>query len=100
MTKQRLAPHRLPDDLSPVAPDSASRENGLQAVGQAIAAHGDLAALFRDLTVALRPVVAFDYLHLGLYDPASRTTRLYLNEAADPQGNPVPAELPEQIPAD
>ncbi len=98
MSKQHLT-SRHPHP-TPVAPGQAEREASLQAVAQAITAHGDLAALFRDLTAILRRAVAFDFLHLGLYDPKAGTTRLHLTEASAPDSMPVPAGLPEQIQAE
>jgi formate hydrogenlyase transcriptional activator len=50
----------------------------LLAVSEAIIAHRDLAALFRDLTERLQQVVHFDYLILVLHDPANNTMRRHM----------------------
>jgi formate hydrogenlyase transcriptional activator len=56
----------------------------LLAVSEAILAHRDLAALFRDLTGRLQQVVRFDYLILVLHDAATNMMRRHILETLDP----------------
>jgi formate hydrogenlyase transcriptional activator len=53
------------------------------AVSEAIVAHRDLFALFRDLAGRLQHVVRFDYLALVLHEAASNTMRLHVLEASE-----------------
>jgi formate hydrogenlyase transcriptional activator len=53
------------------------------AVAESIMSHRDLPALFCELASQLRHVVPFDYVVLGLYEPATNTLRLDVVEPAD-----------------
>src|SRR5262245_35512353 len=72
----------------------------LLAVGEAIASHRDLQALFHDLADRLQHVVRFDYLILVLHDPATNTMRRHILETSEPSPVHVPGGLPvEEGPA-
>ncbi len=69
-------------------------------VSEAIAAHRDPAALFRDLAELLRGVIQFDFIFVALHDPARNCMRLPLVEIAIPLQVNLPGELPiETTPA-
>jgi formate hydrogenlyase transcriptional activator len=58
----------------------------LLAVSEAIVAHRELCALFRDLAGRLRQVVRFDYLTLVLHDVSTNTMRRHILEPPEPTG--------------
>ncbi len=64
--------------------DSRRQLEALLEVSEIIAQHRDLKALFHDLAIRLRSVVAFDFLGLVLYDEARNVTRLHVLESQQP----------------
>src|SRR5262245_48874898 len=52
-------------------------------VSEAIAAHGDLTALFRDLARRLPPVVPFEVIALFLHDPEKNVMRVHMLGTAE-----------------
>ena len=69
---------------SPLPPPPDTQYRALLQVADAILAHRDLNALFRDLSRLLRQVVPFDYINLVLYDPDLEAMRLHILETAAP----------------
>jgi formate hydrogenlyase transcriptional activator len=69
---------------SPLPPPPDTQYSALLQVADAILAHRDLNALFRDLSRLLRQVVPFDYINLVLYDPELEAMRLRILEATVP----------------
>jgi len=69
-------------------------------MSEAIAAHRDPAALFRDLAELLRRVIQFDFIFVALHDPIANCMRLPLVEITIPLKAALPDELPiETTPA-
>jgi formate hydrogenlyase transcriptional activator len=82
---------------SPLAasPEQSRRQlEALLEVGEAIAQHRDLQALFHDLSVRLRTVVAFDFLALVLHDAARNVMRLHVLETNQPTEAAAGSEVP------
>ncbi len=91
-TRNRKRPYNAgmnPDPREAGGPGPRQYETLLD-VSEAITRHGDLAALFHDLALRLRPVVAFDFISVLLYDEARNMMRLHLLESD--QADPVGAE--------
>jgi formate hydrogenlyase transcriptional activator len=63
-------------------------------VAEAIAAHRDLGALFRDLAARLPRIVPFDYINLVLHDPQRDVMRLQLLVTPEPTTIEEGLELP------
>jgi formate hydrogenlyase transcriptional activator len=65
-------------------------------VSEAIASHGDLTALFRDLARRLPAIVPFEVIALFLHDPDANTMRVHMLGTADadiiPPGMQVPVD--------
>src|SRR5579884_4194563 len=70
----------------------------LLAVSEAIVSHRDLSALFHDLADLLHQVVRFEYLILGLHDPATHTMRPHVLETSEPI--PPPLRMPASMPVE
>ena len=66
----------------------------LLAVSEAIAAHRDLTALFRDLAQRLQAVVRFDFVTLILHDPTRNVMRRHILASAQPSAIRVGGEVP------
>jgi hypothetical protein len=66
----------------------------LLAVSESIAAHRDLAVLFRDLAQRLQAVVQFDFVTLILHDPERNVMRRHILASAQPSTVQVGRELP------
>ena len=66
----------------------------LHAVSESIAAHRDLAALFRDLAQRLQAVVRFDFVTLILHDPVRNVMCRHILAPAQPSVIQIGRELP------
>src|SRR5215472_10661189 len=62
-------------------------------VSEAVAAHGDLTALFRDLARRLPTIVPFEFIALFLHDPDRNVMRLHMLGTADADRIPPGTEL-------
>ncbi len=77
------------------SPEQSRRQlEALLEVSEAIAQHRDLKALFHELSVRLRAVVAFDFLALVLHDPARNVMRLHVLETLQPTDAEAGREFP------
>jgi formate hydrogenlyase transcriptional activator len=65
----------------------------LLAVTEAVVSHRDLRALIHDLADLLRQVVCFDFLLLGLHDPATNTMRPHVWAALEPPPHHMPTSM-------
>jgi formate hydrogenlyase transcriptional activator len=85
-----------PLESAPAASPEQSRRQleALLEVGEAIAQHHDLKALFHDLSERLRTVVAFDFLSLVLHDAARNVMRLHVLETLEPTSVAAGIEAP------
>jgi formate hydrogenlyase transcriptional activator len=63
-------------------------------VSEAIASHGDLTALFRDLARRLPPLLPFEVIALFLHDPEKDAMRVHMLGTADADRIPAGLELP------
>jgi formate hydrogenlyase transcriptional activator len=63
-------------------------------VSEAIASHGDLTALFRDLARRLPPVVPFEVIALFLHDPDKNVLRIHMLGTAEADRIPAGMEVP------
>jgi formate hydrogenlyase transcriptional activator len=70
----------------------------LLAVSEAIVSHRDLRALIHDLAGLLHQVMRFEYLILGLHDPATKTMRPHVLETSQPIAPHL--QLPASMPVD
>ena len=66
----------------------------LAEVAQAVASHGDLTALFRDLARRLPAIVPFEVIALFLHDPVKNVMRVHMLGTADADRIPPGLELP------
>jgi formate hydrogenlyase transcriptional activator len=66
----------------------------LLAASEAIVAHRELPALFRDLAGRLRPLVRFDRLVVALHDVANTTLRMHVLDYLDRDLPPVATDTP------
>ncbi len=81
-------PGHPPTDLE------TSRYRALLEVSEAIAAHRDLTALFRDLAQRLPPIVSFDFTGLLLHDPQQNMMRVHTLVASNARHLPLDFQLP------
>ncbi len=65
-------------------------------VTEAIASHGDLTALFRDLARRLPAVLPFEVVALFLHEPERRVMRVHMLGTADDDRIPPGLEVPEE----
>jgi formate hydrogenlyase transcriptional activator len=63
-------------------------------VSEAIASHGDLTALFRDLARRLPPVVPFEVIALFIHDPDKNVLRIQMLGTAEADRVPAGMEVP------
>jgi formate hydrogenlyase transcriptional activator len=70
----------------------------LLAVSEAIVSHRDLRALIHDLAGLLHQVVRFEFLILGLHDPATNRMRPHVLETSEPL--PLQREMPASMPVE
>jgi formate hydrogenlyase transcriptional activator len=83
------------DAAGETSPSSHGHEyRTLLAVSEALLSHRDLSALFHDLAGRLRQVVEFEFLVLHLYDAATHTMRLCLQEEFHPNPPPPGTSFP------
>ena len=88
----------MPDESVFIAPDAPARSSDqlrlLIQVSEAIATHGDLTTLFRDLARRLPAIVPFDVIALFLHDPAQEVMRVHMLGSADGDRIPPGLEVP------
>jgi formate hydrogenlyase transcriptional activator len=92
-------PRKMPVATTPVLdPEAASRSRDqlrlLSEVSEAVASHGDLTALFRDLARRLPAVVPFEVIALFLHDPDKGVMRVHMLGTADADRIPPGLEVP------
>ncbi|MGH9764721.1 MAG: Fis family transcriptional regulator, partial [Blastocatellia bacterium] len=77
------------------SPDSQLRQYMmLVELSKAIASHGSLDELFKELDVRLRQLLDFHSLGLILHDPARNIMRLHLSQTTEPAMEQLPEEMP------
>ncbi|HKV24026.1 MAG TPA: sigma 54-interacting transcriptional regulator [Candidatus Acidoferrum sp.] len=94
-----MAEHTIspPEPASPAPLEQSRRQlEALLEVGESIAQHRDVAALFHDLAERLHSVVDFDFLTLTLHDPARDVMRLHILETR----LPTPVKTGSETPVD
>jgi formate hydrogenlyase transcriptional activator len=91
-------PRTMPATTPVLDPEAASRSRDqlrlLSEVSEAVASHGDLTALFRDLARRLPAVVPFEVIALFLHDPDKDVMRVHMLGTADADRIPPGLEVP------
>ncbi len=83
-----------------VADATRARYETLLEISESIVSHRQLSPLFEDLYRCLKPLIAFDFIGLCLYDAERQTTRLHELVADHPVACPAAHERrPEETPA-
>src|SRR5580765_7894948 len=90
------------DDMAVLTSDARDREESLRnrdrlrlllEASEAIASHGDLTALFRDLARRLPTILPFEVIALFLHDPEKRVMRLHMIGTAEADRLPPGTEI-------